>query len=88
MDQRTYDAAQQGLMASVGRIDPESRLERFLSELRSDPDWTDEQVAEVERSVRRLLRTIRLEPCARAITVRVRPQRAEANVKRHRLFSE
>jgi hypothetical protein len=54
MDQRTYDAAQQGLLSLAG-IDHEARLREFLDGLRSAPEWTAKQVADVEHKIRELL---------------------------------
>ena len=48
MEQRAYDAAQQGLMASMIGAEQEANLQRFLEGLRRSSEWTSSQVAEVE----------------------------------------
>ena len=52
MDQRIFDAAQQGLMASLVGTEQESNLQRFLEGLRSDPAWGRLEVAGVEDRIR------------------------------------
>ena len=64
MDQRTYDAAQQGLLSSLAGIDHEAHLQQFLDGLRREPEWTKAQVAKVEYKIRDLLGIIKAKPWA------------------------
>jgi len=59
MDQRMYDAAQQGVLSSLNGSNHEANLQRFLSGLRGEPEWTDEQVDEIEAKIYNLLGLIK-----------------------------
>lgn len=74
MDQRMYDAAQQGLLVTVEGIDTEARFQRFLNSLRSSPEWTEQQVAEVEQGVRRLLGIVCTDERATQRAFELRPE--------------
>jgi DNA-binding NarL/FixJ family response regulator len=55
MDQQSYNAVQQGLLVCLLEPEHEQRLNSFLNGLRRDPQWTPEQIDEIEANIRELL---------------------------------
>jgi DNA-binding NarL/FixJ family response regulator len=55
MDHRACDAAQEGMLSCPPETNHQTRLAAFLSGLRSDPQWTDQQIDEVAAKIREIL---------------------------------
>jgi len=75
MDQRSYDAAQQGLLTCLLEQDQdhERRLVIFLNGLRNDPSWTEANVDQVEDKLREMLVDMREQEKPTTLLFRVRP---------------
>ena len=78
MEQRAYDAAQQGLMASMIGAEQEANLQRFLEGLRRSSEWTSSQVAEVEAEIHELLGVLEETPWASEKQFRLSPSLRES----------